>query len=170
MDKEITHARLNISQLAGITGVHRTTLAARLKGVPLAPGSNKQKKLYYLKDILCEFLNNSEPVDVEKMKPSERQAHYNAELLKVKLEREQGELIPVDEVVANYAAIVKAVVMELETLPDVLERDCALPPEAVARVQEVIDDLRDVMADKIRDEDPEEEEEEEEEDDEAEEG
>jgi hypothetical protein len=42
----------------------------------------------------------------------------------------------------------KAVVMVLETLPDVLERDCALPP-AVSRVQSVIDDLRDQMAQKV---------------------
>ena len=43
----------------------------------------------------------------------------------------------------------KAVVMVLETLPDVLERDCALSPAAVARVQSVIDDLRDQMAQKV---------------------
>jgi hypothetical protein len=45
----------------------------------------------------------------------------------------------------------KAVVMVLETLPDVLERDCALTPAAVSRVQSVIDDLRDQMAQKVLD-------------------
>jgi hypothetical protein len=51
----------------------------------------------------------------------------------------------------------KAVVMVLETLPDVLERDCALTP-AVVRVQSVIDDLRDQMAERVQDAEPEEEE------------
>lgn len=34
----------------------------------------------------------------------------------------------------------------LETLPDILERDCGLQPAAVSRVQFIIDDLRDQIA------------------------
>jgi hypothetical protein len=33
MDQEIATLKLNINQLAGITGVHRQTVAARLKNV-----------------------------------------------------------------------------------------------------------------------------------------
>jgi hypothetical protein len=40
MDQEIASFKLNINQLAGITGVHRQTVAARLKNVEPAPGSN----------------------------------------------------------------------------------------------------------------------------------
>lgn len=43
--------------------------------------------------------------------------------------------------------------MMLETLPDILERDCALTPTAVTRVQVIIDDLRDEMARKIAESD-----------------
>lgn len=43
----------------------------------------------------------------------------------------------------------KAVVQVLETLPDILERDCAMTPSAVVRVQKVIDDLRDQIAMKV---------------------
>jgi hypothetical protein len=43
--------------------------------------------------------------------------------------------------------------MVLETLPDILERDCALSPTAVIRVQNIIDDLRDEMARKIAESD-----------------
>jgi hypothetical protein len=50
----------------------------------------------------------------------------------------------------------KAVVQVLETLPDVLERDCALPPSAVMRIQNIIDDLRDQIAQKVTDAEPEE--------------
>ena len=49
--------------------------------------------------------------------------------------------------------LAKAVVMVLETLPDILERDCALQPSAVIRVQRIIDDLRDEMARKIAESD-----------------
>ena len=44
----------------------------------------------------------------------------------------------------------KAVVQSLETLPDILERDCGLSPGALVRVQQVIDDLRDQMAQQIQ--------------------
>ncbi|HHT1059737.1 TPA: DUF1441 family protein, partial [Citrobacter freundii] len=33
MDQEIATLKLNINQLAGITGVHRQTVAARLKNI-----------------------------------------------------------------------------------------------------------------------------------------
>jgi hypothetical protein len=46
MDQEIATLKLNINQLAGITGVHRQTVAARLKNVEPAPGSNSKLKLY----------------------------------------------------------------------------------------------------------------------------
>ena len=52
----------------------------------------------------------------------------------------------------------KAVVTVLETLPDILERDCALTPVAVSRVQDVIDELRDQIAQKVMDATEEEEE------------
>lgn len=35
------------------------------------------------------------------------------------------------------------------TSANILERDCALTPSAVSRVQDVIDDLRDEMARKV---------------------
>jgi hypothetical protein len=54
-------------------------------------------------------------------------------------------------VAREFSLMAKAVVMVLETLPDVLERDCALTPAAVSRVQSVIDDLRDQMAEKVLD-------------------
>ena len=43
-------------------------------------------------------------------------------------------------------------------VPDILERDCALTPAAVSRVQDVIDDLRDQVAQKVMDAEQEEEE------------
>lgn len=152
MDREIQTATLNINQLAGITDMHRQTIAARLKDVPLAPGSNAKLKLYKIQDILKHFLDAeppAEPEDVSKMKPGERLSHYRAENERIKLETDTAELIRAEEVVREYAALAKAVIQVLETLPDVLERDCALSPQAVSRVQETIDDLRDQMADKV---------------------
>ena len=53
MDQEIASFKLNINQLAGITGVHRQTVAARLKNVEPAPGSNAKLKLFQIGELLA---------------------------------------------------------------------------------------------------------------------
>lgn len=83
------------------------------------------------------------------MSPQDRKAWYQSENERLKFEAASRELIPIDEVAREYTSLAKAVVMMLETLPDILERDCALTPTAVTRVQVNIDDLRDEMARKI---------------------
>ena len=158
MDQEIATLKLNINQLAGITGVHRQTVAARLKNVEPAPGSNSKLKLYLVTDILTELMIPTVSANIDDMPPSDRLSHWKAENERLKFEQDTGQLIPADEVAREFSLMAKAVVMVLETLPDVLERDCALTPSAVARVQSVIDDLRDQMAERVQDAEPEEEE------------
>lgn len=80
------------------------------------------------------------------MSPQGRKAWYQSENERLKFEKDERELIPADEVAREFSALAKAVVQVLETLPDILERDCALTLSAVSRVQGVIDDLRDEMA------------------------
>lgn len=149
MDQEIASLKLNINQLAGITNVHRQTVAARLKNVEPAPGSNSKLKLFLVTDVLTELMIPTVSTNLEDMPPSDRLAHWKAENERIKFEQDTGQLIPADEVAREFSVMAKAVVMVLETLPDVLERDCALSPAAIARVQSVIDDLRDQMALKV---------------------
>ncbi len=158
MDQEIAALKLNINQLAGITGVHRQTVAARLKNVEPAPGSNSKLKLYLVTDILTELMIPTVSTNIDDMDPSDRLAHWKAENERLKFEQDTGQLIPADEVAREFSLMAKAVVMVLENLPDILERDCALTPTAVSRVQNVIDDLRDQMAERVKDAETEEEE------------
>ena len=151
MDQEIASLKLNINQLAAITDVHRQTAAARLKNIEPAAGSNSKLKLYLITDILTELMIPTVSSDLEDMQPSDRLAHWKAENERLKFEQDTGQLIPADEVAREFSLMAKAVVMVLETLPDILERDCALSPAAVSRVQSVIDDLRDQMAQKVHD-------------------
>lgn len=83
------------------------------------------------------------------MLPADRLAHWKAENERIKFEQETGQLIPAADVAREFSLLVKSVVMVLETLPDILERDCALTPAAVTRVQEVIDDLREQMSQQV---------------------
>ncbi len=151
MDQEIASLKLNINQLAAITDVHRQTVAARLKNIEPAAGSNSKLKLYLITDILTELMIPTVSSSLEDMQPSDRLAHWKAENERLKFEQDTGQLIPADEVAREFSLMAKAVVMVLENLPDILERDCALPPAAVSRVQSVIDDLRDQMAQKVQD-------------------
>lgn len=151
MGQEIASLKLNINQLAAITDVHRQTVAARLKNIEPAAGSNSKLKLYLITDILTELMIPTVSTNLEDMQPSDRLAHWKAENERLKFEQDTGQLIPADEVAREFSLMAKAVVMVLETLPDILERDCALPPAAVSRVQTVIDDLRDQMAQKVQD-------------------
>ena len=150
MDQEIAALKLNINQLAGITGVHRQTVATRLKNVSPAQGSNSKLKLYLVTDILTELMIPTvSSSNLEEMTPPDRLAHWKAENERLKFEVDTKQLIPAEDGAREFSMMAKAVVMVLETLPDVLERDCALPPAAVSRVQSVIDDLRDQMAQKV---------------------
>ncbi|MGK0600313.1 DUF1441 family protein [Yokenella regensburgei] len=137
--------KLNVSQLAAITDVHRQTVAARLKNIEPAAGSNNKLKLYLITDILIELMIHTVSTNFEDMPPSDRLAHWKAENERLKFEQDTGQLIPADEVATEFSLIAKTVVMVLETLPDIPERDCSLPPAAVSHVQTTFDDLRDQM-------------------------
>ncbi|ELN4158464.1 DUF1441 family protein [Citrobacter braakii] len=158
MDQELSTLKLNINQLAGITGVHRQTVTARLKQLEPALGSNNKLKLYLITDVLTELMAPVVASNAEDMTPSDRLAHWKAENERLKFEQDTGQLIPADEVAREFSVMAKAVVQVLETLPDILERDCALNPAAVSRVQSVIDDLRDQIAQRVLDAEPEEDE------------
>lgn len=138
--------KLNINQIAEVTGMHRQTVSQRLAGLQPAIGSNAKLKLYSLRDLLLAGLTEKMSVDVDSLSPNDRRAFWQAENERLKYEEKTGELIPASEVALEMGAMAKAVVQTLETLPDVLERDCGLQPKDLVRVQQVIDDVRDQMA------------------------
>lgn len=158
MDKELENFTLNLNQLANITGLHRQTVSSRLANVRVAAGSNAKLKLYSVVDILTELISRTadpETVDIDKLLPQDRKAWFQSERERLKFQMETAQLIPASDVRREFSSMAKAVVQVLETLPDILERDCALSAQATERVQSIIDDLRDQMAQKVFEADPE---------------
>ena len=149
MDHELKRLQLNVSQLAALSGVHRQTVSARLKNVRPAGGNDSNLKLYGLTDVLAELMKMPAPVAEGEMEPQDRKAWYQSERERLKFEQEVGELIPASDVAREFAEMAKAMIQVLETLPDILERDCALNPATVSRVQSIIDDLRDQIAQRV---------------------
>ncbi|WP_386696706.1 DUF1441 family protein [Lonepinella sp. MS14436] len=138
--------KLNINQIADVVGMHRQTVSQRVAGLTPAIGSNSKLKLYSLADLLRMGLSEKMSADVDSLSPIERRAFWQAENERLKYEERTGELIPASEVALDVGSMAKAVVQVLETLPDILERDCGLPSNVLIRVQQVVDDLRDQMA------------------------
>jgi phage terminase Nu1 subunit (DNA packaging protein) len=82
----------------------------------------------------------------EDLSPKERKDWYEGEKVRVGLEVEKGNLITLDEYRTEMARILKRVATTLETLPDTLERKCALAPEIVAKMQDELDKERSLLA------------------------
>jgi hypothetical protein len=84
-------------------------------------------------------------VNPGKMPPKDRLDHYKAERERIKLAQEVRVLIPAAEVEQVNGEVLKTVAQGLDVLPDTLERDAGLSPEAVMQVQRTIDRLRDQL-------------------------
>lgn len=141
--------KLNVGQIANLTGFSRPTVASKLALITPVQ-NNKNLKLYSLEQLLRLGFDNVRSENVDELSPNDRRAFWQAENERLKYERETGELIPAFEVAQEMSFLAKVIVQSLETLPDILERDCGLQPNALIRVQQVIDDIRDQMAQHIQ--------------------
>lgn len=146
---EVLEHAYSITELAEILGRDRKTVAAIVRPLTPAPGSSKTRKNYTVRTLL-QALDNPQDLDISRMTPAERRAHWQAENERLKFEEACRELIPVGECADVYRQMVKATVMTLETLPDLLERDCALSPQATTYVQNAIDDFRDYLYEEMQ--------------------
>lgn len=140
--------------LAEELGVDRRTVKARLADVP-PDGTLRGHPAWFLSTAAPAVLGlrpgpeADEEAAVARMSPKERYDHYRAKREKIKLETEMGQLIPAAEVEAAWARVIKAIVTKLDTLADVLERDCGLPGPAVERVQVEVDRMREDLSAEI---------------------
>ncbi len=65
------------------------------------------------------------------------------------LKKSMGDLVPRDEVERGFATFVSTVVMMLNTLPDIIERDAGISGEAVARIRASLDKVRRELSTKL---------------------
>jgi hypothetical protein len=89
--------------------------------------------------------STADTVNPSKLPPKDRLDHYKAERERIKLAQEVRVLIPAQEVEQVNGEGLKIVAQGLDVLPDTLERDAGLSPEAVMQVQRTIDRLRDQL-------------------------
>lgn len=145
----------SVAKIAEAFGMDRKAVKRRLleANIPIA-ATVRGNPVYALRNVGPVLFGGNESAepgsihDPEQMEPKERKDWYQSENERLKLEKEQRKLVPVDEVVFVYSSMRKAVVQVLETIPDILERDCGLTPHAVGMVQKSIDDLRYTLQEK----------------------
>ena len=142
MHPDINNIEASTSQIADLLDMNRNTVAKRLGEIKQVGGNTINLKLYRLEDALRAIIFPSIKEHGD-MSPQDRKAWFQSENERLKYESAARELIPAEECRDVYTQLCKGLVLVLETLPDLLERDCALTPTAVKYVQDKIDDFRD---------------------------
>lgn len=139
---------LSVSALAAEFGHDRATVRSRLADAGIKPsGSRSGYPVFRLKDALPALIGT--PSDPDSMDPFRRRAYYQGEISKLSVAVERGELIPRLEVESEMAAMMKICAEFFDCLPDTLERDCALGPGAVAKVEACLDRVRQELYDRL---------------------
>ena len=136
---------MSASAFAREMGMTKITVMnrARRLDLPVQRGMDNSE-LYRVKALVNGVVlgDDEGKLDVDKLDPLSRKAHYQAENDRLKMFRDSGRLIVDTDVEAEMSRIAKAVNHFFETLPDVLERDCALPPQALRILENKLDAVR----------------------------
>jgi len=91
----------------------------------------------------------SDTVNPAKLPPKDRLDHFKAERERLKLAQEVRALLPAVEVEAVAGEAFKVIAQAIDVLPDTLERDGHLSPDAVALVQRILDQARERLYEAI---------------------
>ncbi|GHA85364.1 DUF1441 family protein [Modicisalibacter luteus] len=139
----------SISRIAEAFRMDRRTVTKRLQDAGVTPAGKKRgNPVYSLADAGPALYQERGEVggglDLDQF-PDMRKAWYQSENERLKYEKEIRRLIPDDEFARELSTLAKTVAAGLDSLPDMLERDAGLSPEALERVQATIDTLREQM-------------------------
>lgn len=138
------------TKFSDVFKIDRRVCQQALETVPYRMSGKRQ--LWHVRDGVPAIFRRvwglsdvADAVNPAKMPPKDRLDHYRAERERIKLAQEVRVLIPAAEIESAVGEAFKALAQTLDTLPDTLERDAALPPESVMLVQRVIDTAREIL-------------------------
>lgn len=136
----------SLSAFARAFGTDRETLRRRLLDAGVEPAAERGgHKIYRLAEVFRAWALSGQVVDPETLSPFNRRAWYQAELDRLKLQQNRGELIPRLEVEQEQAGVLKIVAEMFDTLPDIIERDCGATPLQLNRIEQVLDRSREEL-------------------------
>lgn len=123
----------------------RDTVARQVAAAGLAPaGEFGGHPTYSVYDLVqaCYLAGDDGRINPDKLRPFERGAYYKAELDKLRLEQELGELVPRLEVEQELARVFKIFAQAFDTTPDRVERETGAEPGVIASVERALDGAR----------------------------
>jgi hypothetical protein len=137
----------SMNRLADEFEVDRRMIKRRLESAGVEPVDyRKGSPVYRLKDaapaILSGMVIYAADADPDDYPPDQRAKHYDAELKKVELLKRNRELIPAEEYREEISSLLKSLVQFVDTLPELLARDCGLDPEKIDYMQKLCDEKR----------------------------
>lgn len=140
----------NASKIAKACGLHRNTVMNRLQEAGIQPVTKQgNAPLYALQDampaIFAGHFQSGSALDPDQLDPQSRKAWYQSENERLKFETDQRHLIPDVEMEREFAVLVKSVANSMDSLTDVLERECGMTGEQLEVVQNVVDAIRESL-------------------------
>lgn len=135
----------SINKISTAFGMDRRTITKRIQESGVKPaGKRSGHSVYHLKEAAGAVYGQGGPgpdLDLDQY-PEARKAWYQSENEKLKFEVAKGELVTDSEYARALAFLIKSFTAALDVLPDQLERDAGLEPEAILIIQAVCDGAR----------------------------
>nr|WP_255773279.1 DUF1441 family protein [Halorhodospira sp. 9622] len=134
----------SINRLSQVTGMARETITKRLNGVQPA-GMKNGHPVYHFREAGPALYGESagaSSADPEEMTPSDRDRWYASEIKRLEYEKSLGRLIPAEEARQAWSEALKSMMLALETLTDLVERDAGLNPEQARVIEATVDRVR----------------------------
>jgi hypothetical protein len=108
------------------------------------------RRYWLLRDAVPAIYRRVWKLDVkiaepDRMTPKDRLDHWRAEREKIKLEQETRSLLPAVDVERSVSEMLKVLAQALSSLPDSLERECALNAATVNALHSKIDAARETL-------------------------
>jgi phage terminase Nu1 subunit (DNA packaging protein) len=153
--------RLTVAALAREFEVSRDTVTRRFNSAFVMPfGKNERGyPVYRLKDAAIAILGvmtekqNWDSIDPSCLPPAERAQLAKARLDEtrkkledLKVDSAEGTLVSVEDCRQQMAFMKNGIVQMIDTLPDILERDCDLSSEVVSKIEIICDAERNKLA------------------------
>ena len=147
----------NITRIAQAFGMGRDTVRRRLTTAQITPAKKiKGVPVYSLVDVGPALFANDTSVKPlhykpEELPPKDRKDYYQSENERIKLEKAQGLLIPIDEVRKDKTILLKGIVGFFDGLPDLMERKHSWKAEELTRLVKESDSYRNILYEQLMD-------------------
>ncbi len=139
---------LSVSQAADEFGCRRSTFSKRLRRFKIQPsGTRRGWPVYQLHDLIAmERAYRNPNIDPESLTEYERLAFFKGESARLKVNLERGRLLRCEDVDAEWARVLRAIALELDTVVDEIERDVGAAPAVLEKIERKVLRIREILA------------------------